>query len=545
MLTNTGSTTTTPMSLIDAEREVVSPMASDVPRGLDKGFLENTLSDVESEIIEILLDPAILHRYKQALDRLITGEDKNKLLLFLICLTSHMEKVLGAIIMGESSAGKSHLMNSVLRFFGNVEEYTRITQASPDRIAQDFTNKILKVEELRGTEKAQSSLRVWISEGKLRLLTTTIGEDGKTTTEVIETNGYPCFITSSTTVRPDEELLNRLFLISIDDSEAQTRKVLEYEAKEFMDPDFERKAQPSEPLVEAVTVIGATPFYHVLIPFADQLANEFPSKSVKARRDFKKLLCIIGAVAFLHQFQRPIACKAKHRNYVVALPVDFLIAWQIAEQGMKETLMNIQKRSLQVLELFKDSNIEGLTSRQVATQTQLSQSRAREILNGLVDFGYLVKDRSKKEHVFSLKGNPDVDGSISDFETSCLSFDEKKFEEWLVDKQLKTRHRVWASSYVNPITGEELPLSYSRVLKKTDTEPETRVKQRKSHVEPSKTAIVSSLATELNSLATTCWLCHGPLPLDLKFCTVEEGKTCHIDCWKSLKAGRKQGVMYS
>jgi len=476
-------------------------LESDVAPRLNEDFLEKMLSDAKPEVREILLDTTILYRYKQALDRLITGEDENKLLLFLICLTSYMRKVLGAIILGESSAGKSHLMNSVLRFFENVEEYTRITQASPDRIAQDFTDKILKVEELRGTERAQSSLRVWISEGKLRLLTTTRDEDGKLTTEVLETNGVPCFITTTTSVNPDEELLNRLFLISIDETEPQTKKILEYEAQQFMDPDFEEKAQPPQELVEALNFIAVTPFYEVLIPFADQLASRFPSKSLKARRDFKKLLFIIGAVAFLHQMQRPIVYKAKNRQYVVALPVDFLIAWQVAEQGMKETLMNIQKRSLEVLELFKDPYVEGLTSRQVATKTRLSQNRAREILNGLVDFGYLVKDRSKKEHVFSLKGNIDVDSTINDFESSCLSFDEKRFEEWLDDKHLKTRYRVWATSYVNPITGEELPLSYSRVLKKTENEQESTVKQRDIEEETSKESIVLSL----NDLVSVHW----------------------------------------
>ena len=37
---------------------------------------------------------------------------------------------------------------------------------------------------------------------------------------------------------------------------------------------------------------------------------------------------------------------------------------------------------------------------------------------------------------------------------------------------------------------------------------------------------------------TTCWICHEALPNDLKNCTTEEGKTCHLECYKKLKAGR-------
>jgi hypothetical protein len=41
---------------------------------------------------------------------------------------------------------------------------------------------------------------------------------------------------------------------------------------------------------------------------------------------------------------------------------------------------------------------------------------------------------------------------------------------------------------------------------------------------------------------TTCWICHRLLPADLKNCTTEQGKTCHLECWKKWKAGRKGDV---
>jgi len=61
------------------------------------------------------------------------------------------------------------------------------------------------------------------------------------------------------------------------------------------------------------------------------------------------------------------------------------------------------------------------------------------------------------------------------------------------------------TTYVNPITGVELPIPPSRVLKKGETEPEEGVKQQKSQVETSKTSIVPSE----NELAKT----RGPIPL--------------------------------
>lgn len=465
---------------------------SDVEPGLNEDFLETTLSDVSEDIREILLDQAILHRIKTALDQRIIGEDRNKLLLFLIGLTSHMDKVLGAIILGESSAGKSYLMNNVLKFFTNVEEYTRITRAAPDRTrTHDFRCKILKIGELRGADAAQATLRVLISEGKLRLWTTKRDDDGEIVDEVIETIGFPALFTTSTNLKPDEELLNRLFLVSIDETERQTEKVLQYEAQEFMDP-FEEENYPPKELVEAIGHITTTPFHQVLIPFADQLAKRFPTTSVKVRRDFKKLLCIISAVAFLHQFQRPIVYRNKLTQYIVALPVDFHIAWEICEQGLRQTLMNVQKRSLEVLELYKDPNTEILTSRQVADKTGLSQTRAREINNSLVNSGFLLKDIRKKEHSFSIKKKNAIDSTIDNFVTSAVSFNEKQFAEWLINRNFKTRYRTWESEYTNPLTGETIHTSSSRVLTKTETEHNTISCSEKNHFEGTKTSIVAS-----------------------------------------------------
>ena len=51
-----------------------------------------------------------------------------------------------------------------------------------------------------------------------------------------------------------------------------------------------------------------------------------------------------------------------------------------------------------------------------------------------------------------------------------------------------------------------------------------------------ETVMLQQVGSVGNSV-TNCWICHQLLPKDLKNCTVEEGKNCHISCWKDLKAG--------
>ena len=442
---------------------------------------ENIFGECTPEVAEWLLDPALLYRIKCELDKDITGEDKNKLLLFLICVSSFTNWPLSAIISGSSSAGKSWLMNNVLKHFPNVEEYTRITAAAPDRLGQDFTNRILKVEELRGTEKAQATLRVWISEGKLKLLTTEIGEDGKLTATTIETNGVPTFVTTVTDPDIDDELLNRLFILSIDESEEQTRQILRFEAKKYMFLGVEnndRKNELFERLFEPLMFVN-----RVIIPYAELLAEKFPipkgkELSVGPRRDFKKLLFLIGVSAWLHKAQRLIVQKGNNIFYrfVVASPVDFYIVWRICEDGLLQTLLKLTERHKQVLEVFKDYDT-ALTVKDVAAEIDLSENRTRDYLNSLVRKGYLSKDSSQRPYKYSLKKKVDFAVTIEEFVTILTEFEQNRLEEWLKAQNFNTLYKPKGPiQFVDPLTGDvvdfdeickaDKPTRVDRVLRK-------------------------------------------------------------------------------
>ena len=100
------------------------------------------------------------------LDPVTTGEDNNKLLLFLICCSCVTQNPLSAIVKGPSGTGKSHLANRVLDVFrktGHVIEFSRITPAYLENMAKkdpnhcvDLTGKILFIDELRGIQSSQA-----------------------------------------------------------------------------------------------------------------------------------------------------------------------------------------------------------------------------------------------------------------------------------------------------------------------------------------------------------------------------------------------------
>lgn len=476
-----------------------------------KTNIKTLSSEPSPEAVALGNDPALLYKVKCDLDKPIAGEDKNKLHVFLDGCTTLSARPLGCIITGDSSAGKSHLLNHALMHFkklGIVEDFTRLTEASPDRLGKDYNGRILIIQEIRGMEKAQATLRVWISEGKLRLLTTMKDEKGNITTGTIETKGIPVFMTTTTNVEPDEEMVNRLSILSIDETQEQTDRILEFEAAEYEDLIDVEELEPDPTICDFLRCCLLP--MRVGIPFARLLKKAFPKDTVRVRRDFKKLLNIIYAVTFIHQNQRPQLQSKTSDNkpfiglYVAALPVDFYMAWAIADKSLKETLLNLQARSLKILSLFAE-NIP-LTTKDVAACTDLSQNRARDIMENLINKGYLVKDESEKTHKYFLKKKGLEDTTISKIVASIGSFGEKELKNWIERRNLITKSYIYSDFYIDPITGEKITLSTAasthsdivieKMVKKAekDSEIENQLKDTSvSHIVPSPSASIDFL----------------------------------------------------
>jgi predicted transcriptional regulator len=516
-----------------------------------KPFLDPKIfgdGNIPNEVAQLMLDPALLHRMKLELDRFIIGEDENKLLLFLIGASSYTDWNLSAIITGSSSSGKSWLKSNVLKMFNNVERYTRITSAAPDRSGKNYHKKILDLEELIGAEAAQRSLKIMISEGNLSLLTTAKDEEsGKIRTEVITTVGIPTFITTTTNPEIDSELLNRVFILSINESTPQTQNILKFEAKKFqiLGPKNEEQEKPNPIFNELIRQLSFID--RVYIPFTEILADSFPipqgENSVAPRRDFVKLLYLIATVAWLHQAQRSIAAKTFQgqgdtnlkeekivpgEKIIIASPQDFFFVAEICKEGFLRTLFKLSEKHKMILEKFVDDKAR--TVADIAEATGLSESRTRQFLNSLMRKGYLSKDTSQKTHTYKLKQKADINGAKELFTISAESLSQNSLEKWLKDNNYKILFQQNSSeTYISPITGETLstPSTTKRILSQEQN------KQENNAIFQTETKHISN--PENAPSPQSCWLCKKFLPQDLADTTILEGRTVHLSCYLELK----------
>jgi hypothetical protein len=387
-------------------------------------------------------DPKLLDIIKQNyLDPQISGEDENKQLLFLVCASAFTKNPLSAIVKGPSGAGKSHLVNRVLDIFrrmGIVTEYTRITGAYLENMAKskltpkpvmrkevskeeyedqlkawreqprriDLTGKILFIDELRGIQNAQAP-KLLISEGRLRLGTVINGEPIE-----IEVHGTPVIITTTTlALLDDPEFENRIIPIEIDETEDQTRRVLEYESRRFADP--------AEDLTEELRLKALLDLFrqleplNIANPFAERIEEDYPTKNIEARRDFPKLLALCNVVTWLYQKQRAKAKKGLDLVFVTDLR-DVETVRKLALAPLSESLAGLSKKEDKLLDAFKEAytdqrdsfgnvtsrRYEALTVQAVVTKTRKTvrhgESWARDHINRLIDEGYLERVEQNK-----------------------------------------------------------------------------------------------------------------------------------------------------
>jgi len=269
-----------------------------------------TLTAREREAgLALLRDPRLLERIERDLTALgITGESLNKRLCYLAAVSRKLDDPLSLLIQSRSAAGKSTLQNTVLSLVPDEDKvvYTRMTdQALFYQNPTALTHKLLALEEAEGLGGAAYSLRALQSSKQLAIATTTKDTvSGKMKTEQYYVQGPVAVLLTTTSAMLDEETASRFLTVSIDETATMTERIFERQREADTLAGYLRQLEhqalvgqhhAAQRLLEPLAVIN---------PYAPQL--HFPAHSLRARRDHKKYLMLIKAIAFLHQQQRPV-----------------------------------------------------------------------------------------------------------------------------------------------------------------------------------------------------------------------------------------------
>lgn len=382
-----------------------------------------TMDEVEREqALALLKDKTLADRIINDFQKTgLVGEPSNALMGYLACVSRKLKSPLAIIVQSTSAAGKSALMDAVLRLVPEEDRvhYSAMTGQSLFYLGEtNLKHKILGIAEEEGVRQAAYALKLLQSQGELTIAST--GKDpqsGKLVTEEYRVEGPVMLFLTTTAIDIDEELLNRCVVLTINESREQTAAIQQRQRQARTlsgllasneSEQIIQQHQNAQRLLRPLAVVN---------PYAEQLA--FADSRTRTRRDHEKYLTLIDSIALLHQYQREIKtinCEGRAVEYIEATLDDIALANRLAHDILGHSLDELPPPTRQLLQhlhtLVADkTKAEGLrqneirfTRRDIREATGLSNSQVSIHLDRLVELEYVYAHHGKngQRYVYEL-----------------------------------------------------------------------------------------------------------------------------------------------
>lgn len=234
------------------------------------------------------------------------GEELNLITCYLVATSRFLEKPLAAIITSQSGAGKSTIMDAALSLFPEDEQLilTRITPSALYYMAEGrLKHAIVGIGEEQGVVGASHALRSLISDGKLsQAVTLRDPRTGQLVAQERVIEG-PCAVLSTTTIpRMDEETWMRVLRLSANETEEQTKRILQYQLEQDSVEGYRREIAGKKVRQKHYAVQKLLKKIRVENPYIKEMT--FRTDLIRVRREHEKYLKLIRTIAILRQYQK-------------------------------------------------------------------------------------------------------------------------------------------------------------------------------------------------------------------------------------------------
>ena len=234
----------------------------------------------------------------------ITGEDNNRLFLFVIATSHKMPDTLHALIQGSSGSGKTHLLSKIAELMPGerVVKFTRVTENSFYNYDEYFfRGKLICLEDIDGLkEEALFAWRELISNNQLSSSTSQKDENGNIRSAQRIVRGPMASICATTHGQIYEDNMSRLFIIAVDESQKQTARIMNYQKQKAAGLiNAEKEKEATEFLQNIVRMLKSC---KVINPFAYQI--HLPERAHKIRRLNELYLAFVKQVTIINQYRR-------------------------------------------------------------------------------------------------------------------------------------------------------------------------------------------------------------------------------------------------
>lgn len=362
---------------------------------------KKTLTEVERQQAEnFLRSENLIERTAQLIGASgVVGEEKNRLLLFLIFTSRKMQRPLHAISFGSSGTGKSHLQEKVGELMPE-EEKIEITSLTENAFyyfgQQELRGKLILIEDLDGAENVLYPLRELQSKRSITKTVTVKTSNGQTKTQTLRVEGPVSVAGCTTKESVYEDNANRSFLLYLDESKEQDERVMEYQrnlSAGAVDTAAEQQAKEllknAQRILQPVTVRNS---------YAQYL--KLPEGVFKPRRTNAHYLQFIEAVTFYHQYQRTQSVDDSTGEVYIKTTVEDIAA---ANELMKEVLLRKSDELPKSCRLYIEQvkawlKIESqttFTAKQVRLALRINHGNQKRWMLQLLHGGYIRKTKAK------------------------------------------------------------------------------------------------------------------------------------------------------
>ncbi len=326
-------------------------------------------------------------------DKKIVGEVEAREIIFMCAMGSLVANAsytsFNLLMHSESSAGKDYITKNVLKLIPKDRLFSR-TRISPTvlnywkpfrKVGRDSWNgSILYLPDISEHVLNSDAMKLMCSDGSH----ITITEKGEA--KDIEIKGKPVIFSTTATTTPNQEILNRFSIVHLDESEAQTKRIMEMVSQKMIEGET---LEYDGKIKEALTFLKR---YKVKIPFAKSITHHFPSKRISERRNFERFFDFIKSITCIYQYQR-----ISEGDYLIAEIDDYEKARGIfmnIQQGVSSIPLNSRQKDV-VNVLKKETQLLGLSEIHGKLKNYISIQNFRPHVESLVNLRVLDKHFDK------------------------------------------------------------------------------------------------------------------------------------------------------
>ena len=387
------------------------------------------------------------------------GEESNRLLMYLIFTSRKLAQPLHIVSLGASGTGKTHLQEKIGELIPE-EDKIEITVLSENAFyyfgQRELKNKLILIEDLDGAESSLYPLRELQSKKRISKTLAHKNTKGETRTIHLVVEG-PVSVSGCTTQEQIyEDNANRSFLIYLDESKEQDKRIMEYQRKLSAGKINEEEEQAAQELMKNCQRLLEP--IKIINPFAELL--NIPEEVLKPRRTNNHYLQFIEVVTHYHQFQREQkADKETGEIYIETTLEDVAAANQLLKEILlrkSDELTGACRNYLEAVKSYlEQEGKKQFTNREIRKALKVNQSNQKRYNLSLTTNYYIKKIKGKtgtayQYEIVSYKEFQELRNHI----TSVLDNNLKKLDQFASPLPVQKKNEPVKAKKTNKINNQ-------------------------------------------------------------------------------------------